>query len=174
MDIPRALEQELKRSMEDLLKADKESGIVGGRSTVILFIPRDVVNLNNNDLTIAKENIKHFREYLPGLYVKMSLRVCKLTATSCSVSTDTAAPSVIHKNVTFPCLPFPTVNLTEKPQRYYELYYIPLPICTVAMPITAMCKYRGRVFVCDLNPHSQSYMSKLWFLNLSVIPSFKD
>jgi hypothetical protein len=79
MDIPRALEQELKRSMEKLLKAEKESTTAGGKSTVILFIPRDVVSLNNNDLTIAKEQIKYFREYLPGLYVKMSL--CKLTIT---------------------------------------------------------------------------------------------
>jgi hypothetical protein len=73
MDIPRALEQELKRNMENLLKAEKESRTAGGRSTVILFIPRDVINLNNNDLTIAKDQIKYFREYLPGLYVKMSL-----------------------------------------------------------------------------------------------------
>ncbi|PNF34288.1 hypothetical protein B7P43_G16548 [Cryptotermes secundus] len=67
MDIPRALEQELKRSMENLLKAEKETRTAGGRSTVILFIPRDVINLNNNDLTIAKEQIKYFREYLPDV-----------------------------------------------------------------------------------------------------------
>jgi hypothetical protein len=75
MDIPRILEQELKRSAEGLLKAQKDSKLAGGRSTVVLFLPRDAINLNNNDLTIAKEKIKHFREYLPGLYVKMSLRV---------------------------------------------------------------------------------------------------
>jgi hypothetical protein len=75
MDIPRALEQELKRSMANILKVEEESGVAGGRSTVVLFIPRDVISLNNNDLTIAKEQIKYFRDYLPGLYIKMSLCV---------------------------------------------------------------------------------------------------
>lgn len=66
MDIPRALEQELQKNMEDLLIAEEKSKTAGGRSTVIVFIPRESVNLNNNDLTIAKERVKHFREYLPG------------------------------------------------------------------------------------------------------------
>jgi hypothetical protein len=66
MDIPRALEQELQKNIEDHLTSEKANKVAGGRSTIILFIPRDPVNLNNNDLTIAKERVKHFREYLPG------------------------------------------------------------------------------------------------------------
>jgi hypothetical protein len=84
MDIPRTLEQDLKRSMEGLLNAEKGNKLSGGRSTIVLFIPKDEINLNNNDLTIAKEQLKYFRDYLPGLYVKMSL--LKLTITMCQLT----------------------------------------------------------------------------------------
>jgi hypothetical protein len=66
MDIPRALEQELQISMQNLLTAEEASRIAGGRSTVIVFIPQASISLSNNDLTIAKERVKYFREYLPG------------------------------------------------------------------------------------------------------------
>ena len=71
MDIARLLEQELQRSLEGLLQAEAENKLAGGRSTVILFIPHTPVSLSPNDLTIAKNRIKHFREFLPGQYPKM-------------------------------------------------------------------------------------------------------
>jgi hypothetical protein len=71
MDIPRLLEQELQRSMEGLLNAESERRQAGGRSTVILFIPFTAVNLNNNDLTIVRDRMNHFRQFLPGQYPKM-------------------------------------------------------------------------------------------------------
>jgi hypothetical protein len=71
MDIPRALEQELQRNMEDLLNAESANGLAGGRSTVILFIPHTPVTLNNNDLTIARDRVNHFRNFLPGQYSKI-------------------------------------------------------------------------------------------------------
>jgi hypothetical protein len=98
MDVTRALEQELKRNMENLLKAEKQSKTAGGRSTVILFIPRDVINLNNNDLTIAKEQLKYFREYLPGMYIKRPL--CKLAIT---ISLQTLQHHVIYHGVYTHC-----------------------------------------------------------------------
>jgi hypothetical protein len=38
--------------------------------------------------------------------------------------------------------------------QYYEIYCVLLSICTVAMAIEVICKYCGRVFGCDSNPHS--------------------
>jgi len=71
MDIPQLLERELLRSNEGLLNAEAMRSLGGGRSTVILFIPQDPIVLNNNDLTIARDRIRHFRECLPGQYSKM-------------------------------------------------------------------------------------------------------
>lgn len=67
MDIPRALEQELQKSMEGLLQAEAENKLAGGRSTIILFIPQTPVTLSDNDLTIAKDKINYFRERLPDV-----------------------------------------------------------------------------------------------------------
>jgi hypothetical protein len=66
MDIPQILEQELQKSMRDLLTSEKEAKLAGGRSTVVLFIPQQAVSLSDKDLTITREQINHFREYLPG------------------------------------------------------------------------------------------------------------
>jgi len=71
MDIPRLLEQGLLTSKEGLLNAESANNLAGGRSTVILFIPHTPVSLNNNDLTIARDKVNHFRRYLPGEYPKM-------------------------------------------------------------------------------------------------------
>jgi hypothetical protein len=71
MDIPKLLDRKLQESMEGLLIAESEKRLAGGRSTVILFIPWRPVNLNNNDLTIARDKINHFRKYIPGQYPKM-------------------------------------------------------------------------------------------------------
>jgi hypothetical protein len=71
MDIPQILEQVIQKSMEGLLQAESEQNLGGGRSTVVLFVPYTAVNLNNNDLQIAKDKVKHIREYLPGQYRKM-------------------------------------------------------------------------------------------------------
>jgi hypothetical protein len=71
MDIPRLLEQALLTSKVDLLNAESADNLAGGRSTVVLFIPQTPVSLNNNDLTIARDKINHFRKYLPGKYPKM-------------------------------------------------------------------------------------------------------
>jgi len=67
LDIPRALEQELQRSNEALLNAESENRLAGGRSTIILFIPFTPVSLSDNDLTIARERISHFRRVLPDV-----------------------------------------------------------------------------------------------------------
>jgi hypothetical protein len=67
MDIPQLLERELLRSNEGLLNAEAMRSLGGGRSTVILFIPQDPIVLNNNDLTIARDRIRHFRECLPDV-----------------------------------------------------------------------------------------------------------
>ena len=66
MDIPKALEQELKTSMEGILADEDTNNIAGGRSKIILFIPSEAVSLNQNDLSIATNQMRHFREYLPG------------------------------------------------------------------------------------------------------------
>ena len=66
MDIPKALEQEVKFSMQGILADEDTNNIAGGRSTIVLFIPSEVVNLNQNDLTIAKEQMRYFTENLPG------------------------------------------------------------------------------------------------------------
>jgi len=71
MDIPRLLEQTLQRNKEDLLNAESQRNLAGGRSTVILFIPQTPVSLNNNDLTIARDRMNHFRMFIPGQYPTM-------------------------------------------------------------------------------------------------------
>jgi len=67
MDIPRVLEQGLLMSKEGLLNAESAENLAGGRSTVVLFIPQTPVSLNNNDLTIARDRVNHFRRYLPDV-----------------------------------------------------------------------------------------------------------
>jgi hypothetical protein len=71
MDIPRTLEQVIQRSMEDLLNAESENRLAGGRSTVVLFIPQTAVELSDNDIIIARERINHFRQFIPGQYSKI-------------------------------------------------------------------------------------------------------
>jgi len=71
LDIPRVLEQELRRSKEALLNAESEQNLAGGRSTVILFIPHRNIAFNNDDLTIARANFIHFRDFVPGQYPKI-------------------------------------------------------------------------------------------------------
>ncbi|PSN55362.1 hypothetical protein C0J52_01813 [Blattella germanica] len=65
MDIPKALEQHLKTSMQHLLNEERSKNMGGGRSTIVLFIPSETVNLNQNDLSIAQNQIKNFKDYLP-------------------------------------------------------------------------------------------------------------
>lgn len=67
IDIAQALEQELWLSMEGLLAYEKEQRIAGGRSTVVVFMPRNAISLSDNDLTIAKDKIKQFREVFPDV-----------------------------------------------------------------------------------------------------------
>jgi len=43
--------------------------------------------------------------------------------------------------VPFLSVKLPTVYLKDSTQRYYEICSILLPICTVAKPVKAMCKY---------------------------------
>jgi hypothetical protein len=40
---------------------------------------------------------------------------------------------------------FPTAELTENIQRYYEHHCVHLPICTVTMAVKAACKYCSTV-----------------------------
>jgi hypothetical protein len=53
----------------------------------------------------------------------------------------------IHKHVAFPSVSFlfPTPEVTENTQRYYELQSVHLPVRTVATAVKAVCKYCGRV-----------------------------
>jgi hypothetical protein len=66
---------------------------------------------------------------------------------------------------------FPTADLIDNTQRYYEIYSVLLQICTVATAVKTMWKYCYRGFGCNLNPRSHCFncMSKLWFVNLSVV-----
>jgi hypothetical protein len=61
--------------------------------------------------------------------------------------------------------------------RYYEIYFVLLPIRTVAMAVKVMCKYWGRISGSHLNPHSHPFCfnptSKLQSLHPSVILSLK-
>jgi hypothetical protein len=36
---------------------------------------------------------------------------------------------------------FPATDLIENMQRYYDIYSVLLPICTVALAVKAVCKY---------------------------------
>lgn len=56
---------------------------------------------------------------------------------------------------------FPTMNITETTERYYELYTHNL----VSVRDKATCKYCYRVSVCDLNPHWHSFLSVAINLN---------
>jgi hypothetical protein len=48
----------------------------------------------------------------------------------------------VYNNATFP---FPTADLIENIERYYEIHSVPLPICTVAKAVKAMCKCCCRI-----------------------------
>jgi hypothetical protein len=53
--------------------------------------------------------------------------------------------------------------------RYYEIYFVLLPIWTVAMAVKEMCKYCGRISGSDLNPHSHPFCFKQWLnFNFSI------
>lgn len=55
---------------------------------------------------------------------------------------------------------FPTADLTEFTQRYYDIYSVRLAIGTVAKTAAPMYKYCSRTVGCDWNP-----LSKSFFLN---------
>ncbi|KAJ9587894.1 hypothetical protein L9F63_018675 [Diploptera punctata] len=65
MDIPKALEQDLVWSMQGILDDENTKNVAGGRSKIVLFIPRDTVNLNSENLDIARNRMTFFRENLP-------------------------------------------------------------------------------------------------------------
>jgi hypothetical protein len=66
MDVARVISQGIQGSMEALLRVESANSLSGGRSKIVLFIPFQAVNLNNNDLTIVRDRINHFRNFLPG------------------------------------------------------------------------------------------------------------
>jgi hypothetical protein len=62
----------------------------------------------------------------------------------------------------------PAADLIENTQRYYEVHYVLLPICTVATVVKAMYNLYCGVFVCDSNPHSQPFLASFLII-LSAI-----
>lgn len=70
------------------------------------------------------------------------------------------------------CLfPLPTLQQHTTLKRYYESYYVLLPVCMAVKGVEVICKYCGRIFVYDWNSHFQhiNHMSTLQFLNPKVI-----
>jgi hypothetical protein len=45
----------------------------------------------------------------------------------------------------------------QRTQRYFEIYSVLLPVCTVATAVKVTCWYCGRVFGRNSNPRSQSF-----------------
>jgi len=67
LDIPRVLTETIQRNKEELMDAQAANNVAGGRSTIVLFIPFQPVTLNNNDLTLARDRVNHFRQFLPDV-----------------------------------------------------------------------------------------------------------
>lgn len=90
---------------------------------------------------------------------------------------DLIKMSILHTKTKLFCFLFPNTDLTQITWRYYKIYSVLLAIGMVSMATEAMYKYRENFFWIQFKSlftiFSFTYTSRMYCLNLSILPSLK-